>query len=116
MLMQGRAPLTQPWRFQSRLIAPRVLLGSYQQLGHHAQRGSGTSATGPAVEGAGARNEQPLPAVAGGVYTPGDYGGRLGPVRRLLLEIDPGLNQTLISSGTSISQLFNQDRWEAHRK
>jgi len=36
-------------------------------------------------------------------------------VRELLLSRDPGLNQTLISSGTSISQLFDQDKWERHR-
>ena len=32
-----------------------------------------------------------------------------------LLTRDPGLNQTLISSGTSISQFFTQDKWERHR-
>ena len=32
-----------------------------------------------------------------------------------LLQQDPGLNQTLISSGTSISQFFTQDKWERHR-
>ena len=36
-------------------------------------------------------------------------------VRELLLSRDPGLNQTLISSGTSVSQLFDQDKWERHR-
>lgn len=36
-------------------------------------------------------------------------------VRELLLSRDPGLNQTLISSGTSVSQLMDQDKWERHR-
>jgi len=40
---------------------------------------------------------------------------RAATVRELLLSRDPGLNQTLISSGTSISQLFDQDKWEKHR-
>ncbi|KAJ9530209.1 hypothetical protein QJQ45_023475 [Haematococcus lacustris] len=38
------------------------------------------------------------------------------PVRAHLLEIDPGLNQRLISSGTTVAQLFNQDMWERHRQ
>ena len=37
-------------------------------------------------------------------------------IRDRLLQLDPGLNQTLISSGTSISQLFDQDKWEKHRR
>jgi hypothetical protein len=37
-------------------------------------------------------------------------------IRERLLQLDPGLNQTLISSGTSISQLFDQDKWEKHRR
>ena len=37
-------------------------------------------------------------------------------IRERLLQVDPGLNQTLISSGTSISQLFDQDKWEKHRR
>lgn len=40
---------------------------------------------------------------------------RAATVRELLLSRDPGLNQTLISSGTSVSQLFDQDKWERHR-
>jgi len=36
-------------------------------------------------------------------------------LRERLLEDDPGLNQTLISEGTSISQLYTQDKWERHR-
>jgi len=40
---------------------------------------------------------------------------RQTPVRKQLSVNDPSLNQTLISSGTSISQLFDQDAWERHR-
>lgn len=36
-------------------------------------------------------------------------------LRDWLSEADPGLNQSLISSGTTISQLFDQDKWENHR-
>jgi ion channel-forming bestrophin family protein len=36
-------------------------------------------------------------------------------VRQRLWAEDPGLNQALISSGTTISQLFNQDKWKIHR-
>jgi len=36
-------------------------------------------------------------------------------IREWLSEADPGLNQSLISSGTTISQLFDQDKWENHR-
>ena len=32
-----------------------------------------------------------------------------------LLDEDPGLNQLLVSTGSSISQLFTQDMWERHR-
>ena len=32
-----------------------------------------------------------------------------------LLDDDPGLNQLLVSPGTSVSQLFDQDMWERHR-
>ena len=41
--------------------------------------------------------------------------GTLSAVRTELLKSDPSLNQSLISSGTSISQLFDQDKWERHR-
>ena len=37
------------------------------------------------------------------------------PVRKQLMETDPGLNQGLISSAMTITQLFNQDHWEKHR-
>ena len=36
--------------------------------------------------------------------------------RKQLLENDPGLNQSLISSATTISQLFDQNLWEKHRR
>ena len=36
-------------------------------------------------------------------------------VRQRLLVEDPGLNQSLISSGTTISQLFTADNWNVHR-
>ena len=36
-------------------------------------------------------------------------------IRDRLLQLDPGLNQTLISSGTSISQLFDQDKWKTSK-
>ena len=32
-----------------------------------------------------------------------------------LLDFDPGLNQLLVSPGSSISQLWTQDKWERHR-
>ncbi len=41
-----------------------------------------------------------------GAYTQVDDG---------LLDEDPGLNQLLVSTGSSISQLFTQDMWERHR-
>jgi ion channel-forming bestrophin family protein len=40
----------------------------------------------------------------------------LTPARAHLLNHDPGLNQNLISSGTTIAQIFNQDMWERHRQ
>ena len=40
---------------------------------------------------------------------------KINSVRAELLRADPGLNQSLISSGTTISQLFTQDKWENHR-
>mmetsp|Transcript_17865 Transcript_17865/g.53786 ORF Transcript_17865/g.53786 Transcript_17865/m.53786 type:complete len:503 (+) Transcript_17865:242-1750(+) len=36
-------------------------------------------------------------------------------VRGVVDQEDPSLNMTLVSSGTSISQLFTQDMWERHR-
>mmetsp|Transcript_10965 Transcript_10965/g.67847 ORF Transcript_10965/g.67847 Transcript_10965/m.67847 type:complete len:414 (-) Transcript_10965:1655-2896(-) len=36
-------------------------------------------------------------------------------VRKQLADLDPGLNRTLISEGTTISQLYNQDKWQRHR-
>lgn len=41
--------------------------------------------------------------------------GTLSAVRQELLRHDPSLNQSLISSGTSISQLYDQNKWERHR-
>lgn len=40
---------------------------------------------------------------------------RTSSVRKQLAANDPSLNQSLISSGSSISQLFDQDSWERHR-
>jgi hypothetical protein len=37
------------------------------------------------------------------------------PVRKQLMDTDPGLNQGLISSAMTITQLFSQDHWEKHR-
>jgi hypothetical protein len=41
--------------------------------------------------------------------------GERPSVRWLLYETDPSLNQSLISEGSTISQLFDQDKWERHR-
>lgn len=40
----------------------------------------------------------------------------LSSVRQTLWTLDPGLNQSLMSSGTTVAQLFNQDKWESHRQ
>eukprot|EP00195_Chlamydomonas_chlamydogama_P001606 CAMPEP_0202924918 /NCGR_PEP_ID=MMETSP1392-20130828/79227_1 /ASSEMBLY_ACC=CAM_ASM_000868 /TAXON_ID=225041 /ORGANISM="Chlamydomonas chlamydogama, Strain SAG 11-48b" /LENGTH=475 /DNA_ID=CAMNT_0049618675 /DNA_START=90 /DNA_END=1517 /DNA_ORIENTATION=+ len=56
---------------------------------------------------------------AGGCFTDWGENGfwdNPSPVRAQLLEIDPGLNQSLISSATTVAQIFNQDLWEKHRK
>jgi hypothetical protein len=49
-----------------------------------------------------------------GVLSPPEAGQRAS-VRWTLFESDPSLNQSLISEGTTISQLFDQDKWERHR-
>lgn len=37
-------------------------------------------------------------------------------MRQKLMAEDPGLNLTLVSDGTSVSMLFNQDTWDRHRR
>lgn len=57
-------------------------------------------------------SDQDSSETAGGCFT--DWVSNTGywenpsPVRQKLWEMDPGLNQSLISSGTTVSQLFNQ--------
>jgi len=45
-----------------------------------------------------------------------NFWNRPSPVRARLINNDPGLNQNLISSGTTIAQIFSQDMWERHRQ
>jgi putative membrane protein len=42
--------------------------------------------------------------------------GKAASVRWALYETDASLNQSLISEGTTVSQLFDQDKWERHRR
>ncbi|MEW5308962.1 MAG: hypothetical protein WDW38_000880 [Sanguina aurantia] len=61
----------------------------------------------PVVEGASSADEDH--------HTAGALWEDAGPVRQALHQ-DAGLNQQLISSGSTVSQLYDQDMWQTHRR